>query len=528
MSNDATKNLGELGLLTTVSAGVVSIAGLATPFTQSGTGAVARTTQDKLRESVSVLDFGADPTGVVECHSLIQSAISSFGSGVSGVINFPSTGTFKINAPILIPTNIILNGNGCKLIGTGTRATDAFHTGYYVGATLTDLVGLPNATAYILGASISGFTFTNFNICLNLQGLNQGSEVTNCSATYCNQMLVDNDSYYPYLAGLYCSYIGVGTGLPAFEFMPYSGQVDFGGLSVNHSDLAYLFYNSVQCTDIHLLDAENCITAIKFQNPIYNPDIRNCYFEAISGVCIDFGSLSCSVTGGQIHNNWVNTVGTFVNFNSANATSTKIYDNAYSGVIGTRVNLGTSGPSVGVKIDDGTAIYDNIAGTFPIQGTANGAAYSQYSTNSATPWSNFYKLLSNYSSSSGNLQAKALDYMGTTTPFNYYGSAGTPDTNQIPFCKAVATAIIGSNFNIQITTCITYSPYTFGVFALTLQDGVSAYVIKGRFVGPDGYLDTSAGKTLSVTSVSGVFVLTFSGFSNDGAGFLATGVVKMI
>lgn len=44
-------------------------------FKQSGTGSVARTLDAKSKESVSVLDFGADPTGVTDSTAAIQAAI---------------------------------------------------------------------------------------------------------------------------------------------------------------------------------------------------------------------------------------------------------------------------------------------------------------------------------------------------------------------------------------------------------------------------------------------------------------------
>ena len=46
-------------------------------YDPAGTGAVATTVQAKLRESVSVLDFGADPTGVVDSTAAINNAILS-------------------------------------------------------------------------------------------------------------------------------------------------------------------------------------------------------------------------------------------------------------------------------------------------------------------------------------------------------------------------------------------------------------------------------------------------------------------
>ena len=46
-------------------------------FLQSGSGAVARTVQSKLRDTVSVLDFGADPTGVANSATAFTNAIAT-------------------------------------------------------------------------------------------------------------------------------------------------------------------------------------------------------------------------------------------------------------------------------------------------------------------------------------------------------------------------------------------------------------------------------------------------------------------
>jgi hypothetical protein len=41
-------------------------------FIQAGTGAILRTVQSKLRDTVSVLDYGADPTGVADSTAAFQ------------------------------------------------------------------------------------------------------------------------------------------------------------------------------------------------------------------------------------------------------------------------------------------------------------------------------------------------------------------------------------------------------------------------------------------------------------------------
>ena len=69
-------------------------------YTPAGAGAVARTAQDKMREGVSVLDFGADPTGVADSAPAIRLAIAYFkGLGFGGEIVFPR-GKYRITSTI--------------------------------------------------------------------------------------------------------------------------------------------------------------------------------------------------------------------------------------------------------------------------------------------------------------------------------------------------------------------------------------------------------------------------------------------
>ena len=64
-------------------------------FTQLGTGAVERTVEQKLNESVSVKDFGADPTGATDSTAAIQAAINSGAASV-----FVPEGTYIINSAL--------------------------------------------------------------------------------------------------------------------------------------------------------------------------------------------------------------------------------------------------------------------------------------------------------------------------------------------------------------------------------------------------------------------------------------------
>jgi hypothetical protein len=86
-------------------------------YLPAGAGAVASTVQTKLRESVSVKDFGAVGNGVADDTAAIQAAITATQTAGGGVIFLP-LGTYKISSTLTI------TGNGVVLQGA---AFNQFH-----------------------------------------------------------------------------------------------------------------------------------------------------------------------------------------------------------------------------------------------------------------------------------------------------------------------------------------------------------------------------------------------------------------
>lgn len=105
--------LNQGGTTKTVPAGNVITA--MTGFTQSGTGGTARTPQSKLQDTVSIMDFGADNTGVSDSTTAIQNALNTKKKvyAPAGVYLF-STLTF----PAGLSNNTCLQGDGTT-DGTG-------------------------------------------------------------------------------------------------------------------------------------------------------------------------------------------------------------------------------------------------------------------------------------------------------------------------------------------------------------------------------------------------------------------------
>lgn len=83
-------------------------------YTPSGTGAVATTVQSKLREMVSVVDFGADSTGATDSSAAIAAAFAA-----SNRVSFPD-GTYLMNSGVTkLANNVEVDFGNAKFINGG-------------------------------------------------------------------------------------------------------------------------------------------------------------------------------------------------------------------------------------------------------------------------------------------------------------------------------------------------------------------------------------------------------------------------
>lgn len=78
-------------------------------FEPAGLDAVPRSVQDKLRDAVSVLDFGADPTGMTDTYAEVQAAFDAVAAKGGGTVYFPS-GTYLCNTPLVLQYGVNLIG----------------------------------------------------------------------------------------------------------------------------------------------------------------------------------------------------------------------------------------------------------------------------------------------------------------------------------------------------------------------------------------------------------------------------------
>lgn len=116
-------------------------------YVPAGTGATQRTVQAKLRDVVSVKDFGAVGDGVANDTAAVQAAITAVQATSGGSVYFP-TGNYKITSSLLI------TGGNISLIGLpGAKPT---LTNAIVGSAADPLLKITTVGNYIV---IDGLTF---------------------------------------------------------------------------------------------------------------------------------------------------------------------------------------------------------------------------------------------------------------------------------------------------------------------------------------------------------------------------------
>jgi hypothetical protein len=122
---------------------------LITKYDQGSTGSINRPINLKLEESISILDFGADPTGTNDSTTAIQNA---FNAGASSSVLVPP-GTYKITTTITIPTGTTITFSGFNSLFK-----------YYGSGPCLQVVSSKHITIYNLNIDITNGTASAIGI----------------------------------------------------------------------------------------------------------------------------------------------------------------------------------------------------------------------------------------------------------------------------------------------------------------------------------------------------------------------------
>jgi hypothetical protein len=187
-------------------------------WNQSGSDAVTRTVESKLRDVVSVEDFGAVGNGFINDTAAIQAALNSGAKCVT----FVGGKTYAVQTGLTAPANIVIQGNGATIaasthftiltVGSGASVfslnfTGASSASYVAGSTAISCVGTNNAPAaptYVTGpiienCKISGFGEYAIYLAYAKSGRIAGNSITNIGyagigGVSCEDIVVDGNT----------------------------------------------------------------------------------------------------------------------------------------------------------------------------------------------------------------------------------------------------------------------------------------------------------------------------------------------
>jgi uncharacterized membrane protein len=174
----APPNLSTIEVMVTATLAVGSTSSDLVSYTPAGTGAVATTVQTKLRESVSVKDFGAVGDGTTDDTAAIKLAMQY--SASTGVEVFIPAGTYNFNG------NSIDNGGLLP-----TQDIGAMRLRGVKGASIFKNGGWIHLSSFV---SCVGVTFEDFIQPIYMTGSMSDIQISECTFIGCTRAIIHNDT----------------------------------------------------------------------------------------------------------------------------------------------------------------------------------------------------------------------------------------------------------------------------------------------------------------------------------------------
>ena len=468
-------------------------------FLQSGTGAANRTTQAKLRDTISVKDFGAVGDNSTDDTANIQAAIKEAVSSKKHLI-FP-TGTYVISSTLLIPNNpgfssqIIIDGQG-SIIKPSSDITIFASGRYNASNVLIPTYGETVDVNFCFGITLQNFTFTSIsNVLLlepaiEIQNWNTGCRLFNIISRVHNEFLKARSCFYCDYENLWCQ-TATNTGVVRFLFDSNNNLNTIKNCVSADSTLAgtgYKFNGLVTGLNFVNNSIEGAAIGVEFNGEVRGATIQNCYAESWSDVAIKISSNF--VAGLEI-------TGCYWNFLN-NATA---YFMDY-----------TEGPSNNFVVSQSNSFVGMVSEANYFKNVHTTVGYNQFTfyngAKNSTSINDFVLNNTYYSPEADYIQT--INQAGLRTEVvNKYakGVYGGKYTNGFTSSNGF-TWVNTSSSTLRLTTRILPSDTQLIYVNINVNvSGVGIVNIKGQFVGNDfyEYNGTALTKTttLNVTTVSG-------------------------
>ena len=250
-------------------------------YTPPFTGSVATNVEAKLAQTVSVIDFGADPTGATDSAAAIQAAIDAM-AAVGGEVYLP-VGLYRTESTLVLDRNVTFRGQGTPFPVAGYNPSQQFtgaviqkaHNGH--GITVTGPSAYSESAGIFCISVISNY---------NTYPTGDGIRIDNVGAYVIEQCNVWS-----------CGGNGFSIGVSSGDV---TGQVFLRNLYVNNCT-GYAYYFRSKWLRAYNIIADGCTWGMWFQDA---PEayVDGFHFEGFSvgGIRLAGGSGWCTLMKGFV------------------------------------------------------------------------------------------------------------------------------------------------------------------------------------------------------------------------------------
>lgn len=303
-------------------------------YTPAGTGAVATKVETKLRESVSVKDFGAVGDGSIDDTNALQAAINAAVSRSKSL--YLPTGTYKTTSGLSFGAPIRIFGDGADVASeTGTIIKPTQSSGIVLeftnaagsfdnGLILEDFAIIGTGTGTAVGLEVNGAVWTNSrirNITVRSMG-GRGVVIDDCLTANFEQVRV------------------AGCGSDGFYISGSNGIRLYGCMSESNAGYGYYFSNNLTAGERNgpLMLAchaeENTGGDAVYMNQYSNPMIQGCWLQAASSSNVDRATIHLDTcTGAMVMGNFLTSNAAWSLFQGVKLTGT-----LFSSIIGNNIS----------------------------------------------------------------------------------------------------------------------------------------------------------------------------------------------
>lgn len=471
-------------------------------FIQSGTGAVATTVQGRLRQTVSVLDFGASPSNLASANNTAFAAAMTYAATISGAVYVPA-GTYQLSATLTKPSGVSIFGvgTGSILVFTGCNGiTLAYDSASYEttglstfirdiqifgsNATTSSYSGIIFNYTAASGRRCTGISFDNV-VVKDFQTGGYFRQLWNCNFINCNFI----NSYY----GIYFYGQNIKNSITNCFFQKYtmtgtggSWGISFQTVDGESTQSTQIFGSQIYSFDIGI----NILLGFEIQ--IEHNDITECQSIGVNIV---------STNGGcWVRDNWIQTNKAALTYGVYIAALATInYQDVHviaNHIVAQTPYVGSTGIYVRTA-QYGATINDNAIYKFDI-GFENVS-----STNVTFKFNKIDVLTSVYNSSS-----KAVILSSASNDNEIGPNAIIPGDPSVNTSFYQATTMTGSSANIGVTNSAYFPAGTQVQFASTNNGfiaGITYYVLTSS-ANVITVAANSSGSAIAATGVTANFV----------------------